>query len=88
MLLTKNQIQSFETELSVPELASKEGGAELYRGVFIRAPAILDAGPDVQVLADYPLSSKELDSVAAFQAQDQEVCRSSFDYRKVIFDYI
>ncbi|KAF3455011.1 hypothetical protein FNV43_RR05459 [Rhamnella rubrinervis] len=68
-----SQIQSFETELSVPELASKEGGPELYRGVFIRAPAILDVGPDVQVLADYPLSSnKELDSISVSEAQDQE----------------
>lgn len=68
------QIQSFETELSVPELASKEGGSGLYRGVFIRAPAILDVGPDVQVLADYPVSSnKELDSISASEAQDQEV---------------
>lgn len=68
------QIQSFETELSVPELASKEGGPEIYRGVFIRAPVILDVGPDVQVLADYSLSSnKELDLISASEAQDQEV---------------
>ncbi|XP_050370043.1 probable pyridoxal 5'-phosphate synthase subunit PDX2 [Argentina anserina] len=50
-----SQIQSFETELSVPELASKEGGPELCRGVFIRAPAILEVGPEVEVLADYPV---------------------------------
>jgi len=51
------QIQSFETELAVPELVSKEGGPETFRGVFIRAPAILDVGPEVQVLADYPVPS-------------------------------
>lgn len=54
------QIQSFEAELSVPQLASQEGGAETFRGVFIRAPAILEAGPEVQVLADYPVSSDRL----------------------------
>ncbi|KAI4334416.1 hypothetical protein L6164_019113 [Bauhinia variegata] len=55
-----SQIQSFEAELSVPELASKEGGPETFRGVFIRAPAILEAGPEVQVLADYPVPSNQL----------------------------
>lgn len=54
------QLQSFEAELSVPELASKEGGPETFRGVFIRAPAILDIGPEVQVLADYPVPSDKL----------------------------
>ncbi|WVZ16394.1 hypothetical protein V8G54_009376 [Vigna mungo] len=51
---------SFEAELSVPQLASLEGGPETFRGVFIRAPAILEAGPEVQVLADYPVSSDKL----------------------------
>lgn len=60
------QLQSFEAELSVPELASKEGGPETFRGVFIRAPAILDIGPEVQVLADYPVpSEKSLNSEAS-----------------------
>lgn len=58
----------------MPELAAKEGGPELYRGVFIRAPAILEVGPDVQVLAEYPLpSTKELVSNSAFETQEQEV---------------
>ncbi|XP_004506773.1 probable pyridoxal 5'-phosphate synthase subunit PDX2 [Cicer arietinum] len=57
-----SQIQSFETELAVPELASKEGGPETFRGVFIRAPAILDVGPEVQVLADYPVPSDKVTS--------------------------
>ncbi|KAL1368621.1 hypothetical protein AAHE18_02G135200 [Arachis hypogaea] len=58
-----SQIQSFEADLPVPELASKEGGPETFRGIFIRAPAILEAGPEVQVLADYPVpSNKFLDS--------------------------
>lgn len=51
------QIQSFEAEIPVPELSSKEGGPETFRGVFIRAPAILEVGPGVQVLADYPAQS-------------------------------
>lgn len=55
----KLQIQSFETELSVPELASKEGGPEVFRGVFIRAPAILEVGPGVEVLADYPVPANK-----------------------------
>lgn len=51
------QLQSFETLLSVPKLAEKEGGPNTCRGVFIRAPAILEAGPDVEVLADCPVPS-------------------------------
>ncbi|RWW31004.1 hypothetical protein GW17_00004390 [Ensete ventricosum] len=35
-------LQSFETELSVPKLAEEEGGPNGFRGVFIRAPAILE----------------------------------------------
>ncbi|MCI02591.1 pyridoxal biosynthesis protein PDX2-like, partial [Trifolium medium] len=31
-----------------------------FRGVFIRAPAILDVGPEVQVLADYPVPSDKV----------------------------
>ncbi|CAM0947251.1 unnamed protein product [Alopecurus aequalis] len=50
-----SQLQSFETELSVPMLAEKEGGNHTCRGVFIRAPAILEVGPDVEVLADCPV---------------------------------
>lgn len=72
------QIQSFETEISVPELASKEGGPETFRGVFIRAPAILEVGPEVQVLADYPVpSNKVLDSNSAVEIQ--EVCYMLID---------
>ncbi|KAH1162636.1 hypothetical protein GYH30_001218 [Glycine max] len=55
-----SQIQSFEAELLVPELVSKEGGPESFCGIFIHAPAILEAGPKVQVLADYPVPSSKL----------------------------
>ncbi|WVZ78019.1 hypothetical protein U9M48_025799 [Paspalum notatum var. saurae] len=50
-----SQLQSFETELSVPKLAEKEGGNDTCRGVFIRAPAILEVGSDVEILADCPI---------------------------------
>ncbi|WOL08889.1 putative pyridoxal 5'-phosphate synthase [Canna indica] len=50
-----SQLQSFETELSVPKLAEEEGGPNGFRGVFIRAPAILEVGPGVEVLADCPV---------------------------------
>ncbi|BFG34402.1 hypothetical protein CerSpe_206760 [Prunus speciosa] len=67
-----SQIRSFEAEIEVPELASKEGGPEVFRGVFIRAPAILDVGPEVQVLADYLVPSNEvLDSNSAVEAQEE-----------------
>lgn len=63
---TSNQIQSFEAELSVPELASSEGGPETFRGVFIRAPAILEVGPEVKVLADYHAPSNGLLEVSLY----------------------
>ncbi|CAN6556951.1 unnamed protein product [Malus baccata var. baccata] len=67
-----SQIQSFEAELAVPELASTEGGPEVFRGVFIRAPAILDVGPEVEVLADYPVpSNKVLDSNSTVEVQEE-----------------
>lgn len=66
------QIQSFEAELPVPELASKEGGSETFPGVFIRAPAILEVGPEVQVLADYPVPFNVLDSNSSIESP--EVC--------------
>ena len=51
-MLNYLQIQSFETELPVPRIAAKEGGPPTFRGVFIRAPGILEVGPEVEVLAD------------------------------------
>lgn len=43
------QLQSFETDLAVPEL-----GPEPFHAVFIRAPAILRVGPHVDTLATLP----------------------------------
>lgn len=51
------QIQSFEAELPVPELAATEGGPPSFRAVFIRAPAIIEVGPDVEVLASVSIQS-------------------------------
>lgn len=54
-----SQIQSFEAELPVPQIADKEGGPPTFRAVFIRAPGILEVGPEVVVLADIPVSSSK-----------------------------
>jgi 5'-phosphate synthase pdxT subunit len=43
------QLQSFETGLSIPKL-----GSEPVPAVFIRAPAILAVGPEVEALATLP----------------------------------
>ncbi|MBA0774357.1 hypothetical protein Gotri_009574 [Gossypium trilobum] len=76
-----SQIQSFEAELLVPELASQEGGPETFRGVFIRAPAVLEVGPEVEVLADYPIpSNKVLYSSSAVEIQEE----SAVPEKKVI----
>lgn len=48
------QLQSFEAEISIPDVAAKEGGPPIFRGVFIRAPGILEIGPEVEVLAEVP----------------------------------
>jgi pyridoxal 5'-phosphate synthase pdxT subunit len=41
------QVASFEADLEL------EGDAELLRGVFIRAPRVVDSGPEVEVLAEH-----------------------------------
>lgn len=58
-----SQLQSFETELPVPKLVEMEGGPDTFRAVFIRAPAVLEAGTDVEVLAYYPSPSDKLAGV-------------------------
>jgi 5'-phosphate synthase pdxT subunit len=68
-----SQLQSFETELSVPMLAEKEGGSDTCRGVFIRAPAILDVGSNVEVLADCPVPS-DRPSITIASGEGVEVC--------------
>lgn len=65
------QIQSFEAELPVPAIAEKEGGPPSFRGIFIRAPAILEAGPSVEVLADYPVPIKQIAKIASGSQTEQ-----------------
>jgi hypothetical protein len=67
------QLQSFETELSVPKLSEKEGGNDTCRGVFIRAPAILEVGPDVEILADCPVPVDRPSITISF-GEGTEVC--------------
>ncbi|XP_059660590.1 probable pyridoxal 5'-phosphate synthase subunit PDX2 [Cornus florida] len=75
------QIQSFEAEISVPNIAATEGGPPSFRAVFIRAPAILEVGPEVEVLADLPVpSDKTVDSSFALESQEE----SSGSEKKVI----
>ena len=48
------QINSFESQLPVPkQLESFRSGPEEYRAMFIRAPAIMEAGPSVEILSEY-----------------------------------
>lgn len=54
------QLNSFETELQVPALASQEGGPSTCRAVFIRAPAIVDVASTVEILAECPLSASSV----------------------------
>lgn len=65
-----SQLQSFETELEIPKIANEEGGPPTFRAVFIRAPAILEVGPDVEVLADV-LTTKTVGSHSSTQDQQQ-----------------
>ncbi|KAK3022488.1 hypothetical protein RJ639_045817, partial [Escallonia herrerae] len=76
-----SQIQSFEAEISVPEIAATEGGLPTFRAVFIRAPAILEVGPEVEVLADIPLASdKNVNSDLTSESQED----NSGSLKKVI----
>jgi 5'-phosphate synthase pdxT subunit len=58
----------------VPMLAEKEGGSDTCRGVFIRAPAILDVGSNVEVLADCPVpSDRPSITIASGEGVEEEV---------------
>ncbi|MGC0271574.1 pyridoxal 5'-phosphate synthase glutaminase subunit PdxT [Pseudactinotalea sp. Z1739] len=46
-----SQVHSFETDLLAPEVLGGHSDAEPLRAVFIRAPWVERAGPEVQVLA-------------------------------------
>ncbi len=48
------QINSFESQLPVPkQLEPFQSGPQDYRAMFIRAPAIMETGPSVEVLSEY-----------------------------------
>ena len=59
------QINSFETQLPAPTCLGSDGceadaaAADTFRAMFIRAPAVLEAGPEVEVLARYELTPEE-----------------------------
>ncbi|GIL43064.1 hypothetical protein Vafri_852 [Volvox africanus] len=53
------QINSFETRLPAPDCVKSFGSTDDFRAVFIRAPAVLAAGPEVEVLAEYTLTPEE-----------------------------
>ncbi|KMT02078.1 hypothetical protein BVRB_9g208070 [Beta vulgaris subsp. vulgaris] len=65
-----SQIQSFEADISVPHIADKEGGPPGFRGVFIRAPAILEVGSEVEVLAEVPVPDTLKNSDAAKESAE------------------
>ncbi|HUG35064.1 MAG TPA: pyridoxal 5'-phosphate synthase glutaminase subunit PdxT [Anaerolineales bacterium] len=48
------QIDSFETDLDIPELKQATGTTEDYHAVFIRAPIIESVGRDAKILASVP----------------------------------
>lgn len=53
------QLNSFETPLPAPDCIKAYGGPDNFRAVFIRAPAVLEAGAGVEALARYTLSEDE-----------------------------
>ncbi|WIA42518.1 hypothetical protein OEZ86_008503 [Tetradesmus obliquus] len=53
------QINSFEAPLPAHQALTQYGGDDKFRAVFIRAPAVVEAGPQVEVLAEYQLRPEE-----------------------------
>ncbi|CAA2989641.1 probable pyridoxal 5 -phosphate synthase subunit PDX2 [Olea europaea subsp. europaea] len=67
-----SQLQSFEAELLIPKIVAEEGGPPSFRGVFIRAPGIIEVGPEVEVLADIPTpSDKNVHSGPSVESQQE-----------------
>jgi len=67
------QVDSFETELSVPALGriDPEHASQPFKAVFIRAPRIERAGPDVEILA-------RLDDGTIVAAQEGNLLATAF----------
>ena len=59
------QLNSFEIELPIPKIVAEEGGLETFRVVFIRSLAILEAGPSVEVLAEYTVLLNESTNISS-----------------------
>jgi 5'-phosphate synthase pdxT subunit len=53
------QVNSFETQLPAHPQLQQYGADDTFRAVFIRAPAVIEAGPEVEVLAQYRLKPEE-----------------------------
>eukprot|EP00775_Hariotina_reticulata_P014334 gene14334-60_t len=53
------QINSFETQLPAHPQLQQYGDDSTFRAVFIRAPAVVEAGSEVEVLAQYQLRPEE-----------------------------
>ena len=72
------QINSFETELPAPDclpaIGPVTGGV---RAVFIRAPAVVQLGPEVEALATYTLTPEEVEvSVSRNSFPGTPLCRT------------
>ncbi|KAL3684827.1 hypothetical protein R1sor_002849 [Riccia sorocarpa] len=76
-----SQLNSFEAELPAPAALTELGGSENFRAVFIRAPAIVEAGPDVDVLAAVELRSGEF---GASSVKEKKVAQTEEKGTKVI----
>ena len=72
------QVDSFETQLPAPAplcalrgtSAATEPDGDRFRAMFIRAPAVLEAGASVEVLAEYQCVSLSRNGFIAFQIND------------------
>lgn len=63
------QINSFEAQLPATQQLQQYGTDDTFRAVFIRAPAVVDAGPAVEVLASYQLTPQQQQQAAAAAAK-------------------
>jgi 5'-phosphate synthase pdxT subunit len=63
------QQNSFERALAAPPALRALGGEETFRGVFIRAPVVLQAGPGVEVLATCPVDAQQKQQAEQQQQQ-------------------
>ena len=58
-------MNSFEAQLQAHEQLQQYGDGDKFRAVFIRAPAVVEAGAEVEVLATYQLSQQQQEQLAA-----------------------